>query len=263
VAPNILDIPETAAVALISDTHANITALEAVLADIAKKGICHTIMLGDVIGKGPAPGFVTDRLRQLGVPMLFGNWEELIITHTSPALDWQCEKLGTERLDYLANLPYALDLPRWGGLVRLFHAAHTSVWDRVRLFDPPEAMAALFDASPALGLDAPEPLAVAYGDIHTAFSLHLRALPTHYQHRQGKLVINCGSVGNPLDIPVPSYAVLGSNYMQVELLRVPYDIEAECRRASQAQMPELDAYLIETRSASYQKRAMADWKTKQ
>jgi protein phosphatase len=253
----VLDIPESLPVALIGDTHANITALEAVLADIASKGINHIVVMGDLAGKGPAPALVVDRLRQLQAPALFGNWEELLLTRSSVALDWQCSQLGPERLSYLASLPYGFELPRWGGLVRLFHASHTGVWDRVRLFDPPEAMAALFLPSKHVGLDAPTPLAVAYADIHTAFALHLRGLPEAYQHYKGKLVMNCGSVGNPLDIAMPSYLILGANTLEVQVIRVPYDIEAECARAIASDIPELAEYLIETRSASYQKRPMA------
>jgi hypothetical protein len=50
-----LDIPPDQSVAIIADTHANLTALEAVLADIDARGIKHIVHLGDVGGKGPRP----------------------------------------------------------------------------------------------------------------------------------------------------------------------------------------------------------------
>lgn len=265
-APAVLEIPTQDAVAIISDTHANITALEAVLGDIDRRGVKHVVMLGDVAGKGPRPAETVDALRARGIPCLFGNWDELLVrplrSDARPelpgmraALEWQRQALGAERLEWLNTLPYALDLPRLGGVVRLVHASSRGVWQRVRENDPLERFYELFDATPEVGVDAPLPLAVGYGDIHTVLVRHLRSIPEINPSLRGALVFNPGSVGNPLDVAVPSYAILhGEGALELSLIRVPYDTGLECERAIQSEMPQLEEYLEETRTGHYRQR---------
>jgi diadenosine tetraphosphatase ApaH/serine/threonine PP2A family protein phosphatase len=264
--PSLLELPETAPLAIISDTHANLTALLAVLADIDKKGIKHLVMLGDVAGKGPRPAEVLDVLRQRQIPCLFGNWDELLVrplVQASPpempsmtqALEWQRSALGRERLEWLTRLPFALDVPRQSGLVRLVHASSHGVWTRVRENDPLENFYGLFAATPAVGLDAPTPVAVGYGDIHTVLVRHLRSFPEINPNLRGRMVFNVGSVGNPLDSNLPSYAVLhGTDHLEVSFVRLPYDIAAEVEAAQQAGMPQLEEYLEETQTGLYRPR---------
>ena len=266
VVPAMLEIPEREAVAVISDTHANITALGAVLSDIDRRGVKYIVMLGDVAGKGPSPLETLDVLRSRSIPCIFGNWDELLIRSLRSdgkpelpgmraALEWQRAQLGVERLEWLASLPYALDVPRRGGLVRLLHASSLGVWQRVRENDPLEKFYELFDATPSVGLDAPTPIAVGYGDIHTVLVRHLRSIPEINPAARGALVFNPGSVGNPLDLPVPSYAILhGSDALELSLIRVPYDNDLECHLAEKSGMPQLEEYLIETRSGHYRQR---------
>ncbi|MFN3266253.1 MAG: metallophosphoesterase family protein [Deinococcales bacterium] len=264
--PTQLELPNHIPIAFISDTHANLTALKAVLADIDKKGIEQIVMLGDIAGKGPRPAEVLDILRQKQIPCLFGNWDELLVrplVQNSPpempsmteALEWQRERLGRERLEWLCSLPFALDIPRAAGLVRLVHASSLGVWTRVRENDPLENFYALFAATHAVGLDAPTPFAVGYGDIHTVLIRHLRSFPEINPELRGRMVFNVGSVGNPLDSNQPSYAVLhGSNSLEVSFVRVPYDFEAEISAARAAEMPQLEEYLEETRTGFYRPR---------
>jgi diadenosine tetraphosphatase ApaH/serine/threonine PP2A family protein phosphatase len=262
----LLEFPETHPLAIISDTHANLTALMAVLADIDQKGIKHIVMLGDVAGKGPRPDAVLDVLRQRKIPCLFGNWDELLVrplVQGSPpempsmteALEWQRTMLGYERLEWLTTLPFALDVPRKSGLVRLVHASSHGVWTRVRENDPLEQFYGLFATTTAVGLDAPTPIAVGYGDIHTVLVRHLRSFPEINPELRGRMVFNVGSVGNPLDSNQPSYAVLhGSDHLEVGFVRLPYDIAAEVHAAEQAAMPQLEEYLEETRTGMYRPR---------
>lgn len=63
-------------IALFSDIHGNATALDAVLADIARAGIAERYCLGDLIGYGPDPGGVIERLRTDGIPVIPGNYDE-------------------------------------------------------------------------------------------------------------------------------------------------------------------------------------------
>ncbi len=266
--PVFLDIAESQPLAIISDTHANLTALEAVLLDISKRGIQQIVMLGDVAGKGPRPAEVLDRLRELEIPCLFGNWDELLIRpimNNAPpempsmtqALEWQRTEVGLERLEWLKSLPNALDVPRKSGMVRLVHASSHGVWTRVRENDPLENFYRLFDATEFVGLDAPLPIAVGYGDIHTVLVRHLRSFPEMNPNLRGRMVFNVGSVGNPLDSNLPSYGVLhGSSQLEVSFVRVLYDYQAECEVARFSQMPQLEEYIEETRTGLYRPRGI-------
>ena len=60
-------------VALVSDVHGNLTALEAVVADIGRRGVDMTVHGGDLALMGPRPAEVVDRVRELGWPGVVGN----------------------------------------------------------------------------------------------------------------------------------------------------------------------------------------------
>jgi diadenosine tetraphosphatase ApaH/serine/threonine PP2A family protein phosphatase len=94
---------------------------------------------------------------------------------------------------------------------------------------------------------------VGYGDIHCAFVMHFRQ----------QMLFNVGSVGNPLDMTQASYAILEGRYASqqadifaVHVIRVPYDIELAIQQAAEADMPELDLYAYELRTAQYRGTAV-------
>jgi hypothetical protein len=63
-------------VAVFSDIHGNLPALEAVLADIRARGAADVICLGDLVGYGPFPNEVAQLVRELGIPTIMGNYDQ-------------------------------------------------------------------------------------------------------------------------------------------------------------------------------------------
>jgi len=63
-------------IALFSDIHGNVPALDAVLADIESAGIDEAYCLGDLVGYGPDPAGVVERIRASGIPTIKGNYDE-------------------------------------------------------------------------------------------------------------------------------------------------------------------------------------------
>ncbi|MBN2404771.1 MAG: metallophosphoesterase [Coriobacteriia bacterium] len=63
-------------IAIFSDIHGNLLALEAVLSDIDAEGIAERICLGDLVGYGPDPAGVIDAVRDLGIPVILGNYDD-------------------------------------------------------------------------------------------------------------------------------------------------------------------------------------------
>jgi protein phosphatase len=235
-------------IAVISDLHGNLPALEATLNDIRQRDITRIFCLGDLIGKGPDSAKAVDICRDVCEATVRGNWDEWISRASeSPIALWHQERLAAARLEYLATLPNTIELTMSGRRIRLFHASHQGIFHRVRMYDGREAHLEMFTNTEFTG-DAFTPDIVGYGDVHTTF---LKS----FQHRT---LFNVGSVGNPLDLPLASYAILegvtGSARaapFSVNLIRVPYDIERAIHDARAAQMPDLEAYIDELRTARY------------
>ncbi len=235
-------------IAIISDIHGNLPALEAVLADIRSRKIDTIFCLGDLVGKGPHSDLAVDLCRQACAVTVKGNWDDFIVGETkNTTLQWHQRRLGPERLAYLQALPTTIEFYMSGKGVRLFHASHNSVYYRVRMSDTSDKQLEMFTNTDFTG-NALQPDVVGYGDIHNAF---LKS----FQH---KVLFNVGSVGNPLDLTLASYAILEGRYecksaggFSVQLVRVPYDIDLAIQQAADEQMPELELYANELRTARY------------
>lgn len=239
--------------AIISDIHGNMTALEAVLENIRQRGVKQIYCLGDLVGKGPSSSKAVDLLREVCQEVVLGNWDEFIQKETeSELIKWHQEQLGPERLAYLGTLPFHADFYLSGKYIRLYHASAKSVHHRVvPMIHPKEEKEAMF-----LNTEWITPLeenktpdVVGFGDIHAAL-----IEPIDEQ----KILFNAGSVGNPLDIPQATYAILHGKFdsrllgpFSIEIVRVPYDIEREIRVAEEIGMPGIEAYAFELRQAIY------------
>jgi putative phosphoesterase len=210
--------------AIVSDIHGNLTALEAVVADIERRDVDHVVQGGDLALAGCQPAEVIDLVRELGWEGIVGNTDELlwrpeergVQERNAPKLgdllrvlfvDYAPatrELIGDERIEWLRRLPAD---HREDDLVML-HASPGDLW-RAPLPDADDSeLIATYEACQAQ--------VVVYGHIHRP-----------YVRRVGALTIaNSGSVGSPFDAdPRASYLLVdGSN---AEVARVEYDIERE------------------------------------
>lgn len=237
-------------IALLSDVHGNRTAYEAVLADIAARGITRVMNLGDVVGKGPRGAACTALTRERCEATVRGNWEVVIAGGgelRSEGQSWWRAELSAAEREWLFALPGSVDLELSGRRVRMLHASPVDEFTRVHREHSAEQFAMMFAPTPFTGDGGPADV-VVYGDIHDPF---LRS------GKEGTLV-NVGSVGNQLDDPTPSYAILEGDPdggkdapFGIQFVRVPYDVEAEIAEARACGMPELEAYEIELRTGVY------------
>src|SRR5216117_1569396 len=131
-------------VAVVSDVHGNLTALEAVVADVQRRSIDLVVHGGDLALMGPRPAEVVDRIRELGWPGVVGNTDEVlwrpearreqeakapklaplfrvIFEEQAPA---SADLLGDDRIDWLRELP--AELSEHG--VHLVHASPGDLW---------------------------------------------------------------------------------------------------------------------------------------
>jgi predicted phosphodiesterase len=210
-------------IAIVSDIHDNLTAFEAVLADLGKTSPDVILHGGDLASGGSSPAEVVDRVRDLRWRGVFGNSDEAIarpgtlqeFARQSPApqslweavremTDFTRDALGEERIAWLGALPRVVIQPP----VALVHASPTSAW-RSPVVGATDAE--LESTYSGLG----QPVAV-YGHIHESF---VRDLPN-------LTVINTGSVSQSFDgDPRAAYLLLDDGKPNVR--RVEYDIERE------------------------------------
>lgn len=248
-------------VALISDIHGNLPALEVVMNDINKRKADKIICLGDIIGKGPSSKAAVDICRSECDTVLIGNWKKMLYESclalkqnrtdeiTSRRL-WYINDTGDERMEYLGALPHQTELHLSGKLVRLFHA-HPAGFNRYFANSSVEQRRELFDYSEHSGIKKAADVAI-YADIYAAYM----------QILDGKHLLNTGSVGNPLDINQASYVILEGaenseleSDFNVQFIRIPYDIEKAINMAREHGCPDLDGYISELRTAKYFNRS--------
>jgi predicted phosphodiesterase len=240
----------TEQIAVLSDVHGNLGALDAVLADVAARGITRVINLGDDAGKGPRGSAVVDRLREVCEVDVRGNWDDFlpqIADDGPPEMVWWRDELRADQLAWLRSKPLCHDLVLSGRRIRLFHASAASVHRKVHFHHTPEEFAAMFAATDLTG-PGPTPDLVGYGDVHDAY------VETH----RSRTLFNTGSVGNPLDEPTPVYTILEGvpdatdpAPFGLTHVRVPYDVEAELDVARTLGMPRYEEWAGELRTGVY------------
>jgi protein phosphatase len=238
-------------IAVISDIHGNIPALESVLADIDSRNIKRIICLGDLVGKGPQSSMAIQMIQKRCNSVIRGNWDDFFPKpQESNTIKWHQNQLTKQQMNYLKELPFSVEFMMSGKLVRMYHASPRSVYERIQPWDSLDRRLSMFENTESTENIAGKrvPDVVCYGDVHNAFQ----------QIIKGKILCNVGSVGNPLDITQASYAILEGEYNQsengvfsIQLVRVPYDIELSIHLAREAEMPELEEYIKELTTAKY------------
>lgn len=203
-------------VAVISDIHANMPALEAVLGDLP--AVDAVICAGDIVGYYPDANETCGLISKLSGPVIRGNHDAYVlgILEPDPArreayrTDWTRENLKKENIEWLASLPREYEIDCGGRTIKLRHA---SPWDEETYLYPDSVL---------LDQVTPEP-----GQILVFGHTHHPML----KGKNGGYILNPGSVGQPRDWnPKASYAILECESGVVEFRRVKYDISSAQKR---------------------------------
>lgn len=242
-------------IAILADIHGNVTALDAVLADLHERGGADALVVaGDLCLDGPRPREALERVRALGCPVIQGNTDRDLAASDDrhfaeeyrQLLVWTREQLGDEGVAYLRGLPFGqrVEAPRPGAAVLVVHANPQDLDHHLRPLAPEE------DLAPYLA-DVPDDVAVvAFGHLH---------IP--YTRRVGRLLLaDISSVGLPKDgDPRAGYGVLtweGGEW-RVEQRRVPYPLDEVVAQLRDANPPGVDELIHTLQRARYPNLAKA------
>jgi len=229
--------------AVISDIHANLPALEAVLAEIDAASPDEVWSLGDVVGYGAQPDECASLVAERCTTGLVGNHDlgvvgDLDLGAFSPtaaaAVRWTRRVAVASTLDYLRGLePLDED-----GEVALYHASpRDPVWEYVLATDQAAECLARQAKRVALIGHSHVPLFFTDGGGHVQ-GAHAES-GTSLQIGEGQWLINPGSVGQPRDRdPRAAWLEVDTERWEVSWRRVPYDIDRAAEAIAAAELPE-------------------------
>ena len=230
---------------VISDIHANLEALEVCLADAVTHGYDRTVVLGDIVGYGPDPNAVIDRVIALApVAMVRGNHDKIAFgmhlaegfnQSARTAAQWTLDALSPEHRQWLIQLPQGPTVVDGG--IEICHGSPTD--EDEYIFDELDARRAIDSSRQRLCL---------YGHTHVALAFKLtgRALglvapsPAGFAiEEDSKYLVNPGSVGQPRDAdPRAAYAIVDADTQKMEMYRVEYPVQVTQGKMAAAGLPE-------------------------
>jgi predicted phosphodiesterase len=231
-----------------SDVHANATALEAVLKACAgrwERAVC----LGDVVGYGPDPNEVVERVRPLVSAIVRGNHDKAVggvadLEDFNPvaraAVEWTKKQLRPENLRYVQSLPKG---PLNANGAALIHGAVED--EDEYLFAPEQALTSLLASPRAVtffghthiqGGFAYDGAVIERIEVSPSLESNFEVVSLEPKRRY---LLNPGSVGQPRDgDPRAAFAVADLDKHKVEFWRTQYDISAVQERMERAGAPE-------------------------
>lgn len=234
-------------VALLSDIHANLPALEACLQAISRLDVGKLAFLGDLVGYGPDPEAVISRvapLSQQGAFALLGNHDKAAIgpagnmnSVAAQAIAWTREQLSDTSKAFIASLP--LEIQSEDLLYVHADASNPSAWHYVTDADSARASFAGSTAQVTFCGHVHVP-AVYCLSVTAKLIFHTPVTGVDIpllQNRRWLAVI--GAVGQPRDgNPAASFAVYDTNARTLTYHRAAYDVEEVARRVRDAGLPE-------------------------
>src|ERR671935_631545 len=225
-------------VAVITDVHANLPALQAALHRIDELGVDGIFCGGDLVGYGPHPDDVCALISERGIPTIYGNYDYAIArdltdcgcAYVTPedrelgqrSVDWTLAHTDRASKDFLRELPFDLRFAIGDTNVHLVHGSPRKV-NEYLFQDKP---ARLYERLAA----AEQADVLVFGHTHR---------PWMREHG-GVLFVNCGSVGKPKDgDPRAAFAVLeaGDHGVRARIERVEYDAAAVAREVAAVGLP--------------------------
>jgi predicted phosphodiesterase len=233
-------------IAVLSDIHANLAALEAVCSDLPQ--VDQVWVLGDIVGYGPQPNEVIATLQAMGARSVLGNHDGAAIgtvdaSYFNPdartAIEWTAGVVDPNARSYLASLP---EVRRDGELTAVHGSPRDPIWEYIT---GPSVAAANFDAfETRLCLFGHTHLPMVFRSVEGGIEPIVGLPGETIALGEARALVNPGSVGQPRDgLADAAYAILqtgagsGSGGDAVEFRRVGYDVERTQRQMIDLGLP--------------------------
>lgn len=231
-------------IAVLSDIHANLPALEAVASDLPP--VDQVWVLGDTVGYGPQPNEVVATLQAMGARSVLGNHDGAAIgavdanqfnPDAKRAIEWTAEMIDANARAYMAALP---EVRRDGDLTAVHGSPRDPIWEYITSVGIAAANFEHFSSRLCLFGHTHVPIA------YRAVDGTVEAVPgmpgDRVQLGAARTLVNPGSVGQPRDgMPDAAYAILdtapGGSTDTVEFRRVRYDIDRTQRLMREVGLP--------------------------
>lgn len=231
-------------VALLADVHANLEALEAVLADIETQAVDQLYSLGDVIGYGCDPLACLDLIEQSCSVKLMGNHEYVVLgrspldnlnANARDSIIWTKEQMTEQSLAFISTF----------GMIHVDDNA-AYVHASPDLPDQWHYLLSVEDAVPAFAATASRLVFFGHTHLPIIFSqggngqIKSKAGHSFEPDAENRYLVNVGSVGQPRDNDNRAcYVIFDADAGEITYRRVPYDIERTQEKLIDARMPRL------------------------
>jgi predicted phosphodiesterase len=226
--------------AIIADIHANLDALQVVLADTKEQKCTHYACVGDVVGYGANPVECLKIIRDMGMPCVKGNHDEYCSideqldgfnAHAAEAVNWTRRQLSEDDRQWLRDLKYFR-------MVTSFSMVHATL-------DGPQRWGYVFDKLAAAASFTYQNTSVCFfGHTHVPVAFIRDTMVRGGTYSKFKVdpskkyFVNVGSVGQPRDNnPKAAYVVYDVDEGVIELRRLEYDIAAAQKKILAAGLP--------------------------
>ena len=221
-------------IAIISDIHGNLDALEKVLASVDSRKVDEIYCLGDIVGYGPNPNECIDLVHSRCKVVVLGNHDYgavdgLPLSHFNQfgraAIRWTKKVLTTEHTLYLRRLPFTLATNE----ITLVHATphNPELWHYLTSWAEAEIAFTAFSTPVCF-----------VGHVHVTSVIGADRKLDLFR-KEVKHLINVGSVGQPRDgNPHASYGILDTDSWTYENVRVPYDVEKVAKAIMAQKLPD-------------------------
>lgn len=243
-------------IAIFSDVHGNLPALNAVLEDIERRGIRQKFCLGDLVDFAPWGNEVIEKIRDLNVPCLMGNHDERIAfdipivplsKHSEEetnarfiAIDHSKRSMTEENKKFLSQLPFHLKLNykignrHWN--IQLVHSSLSSNDTYLYEAEDDEVFVNMLEES--------QSDIVVMGHTHLSFK-------KSFENK--KWAVNCGSVGRSKEENrLASYVILTMSQEEIipEIVQIDYPIEQAVRGIEESDIPNYYASFLRNEKIS-------------
>jgi diadenosine tetraphosphatase ApaH/serine/threonine PP2A family protein phosphatase len=228
-------------VAVLSDIHANLVALDAVLAAIPS--VDQVWQLGDIVGYGPEPDAVVARLREIGAIGVRGNHDaaalggreiESFNADARTAMEWTRTVIGDDTRAWLRALPDRLERE---GFTLVHGSPRDPLWEYVT--STPVARAGMAALATASGLHGHTHVPLAYVEEDGRLETMSPGNGSTLAFDGRRVLLNPGSVGQPRDgIPASGWLLLDTDAGTATWRRTAYDVAAVQAAMVEAGLPE-------------------------